>query len=30
MFLVKEQVAEYEGIIVRNVGGFIPSPSYAI
>jgi hypothetical protein len=29
VFLVKDQVAEYEGIIVRNVGSFIPSPSYA-
>jgi hypothetical protein len=30
MFLVQDQVAEYEGLnIVRNVGSFIPSPSYA-
>jgi len=31
VFLVQDQVAEYEGIIIfRNVRNFIPSPSYAI
>jgi len=30
VFLVQDQIAEYEGIIIiRNVGSFIPSPSYA-